>query len=81
MTMWWQQNTCFGVFNPQSLSWEGNKQLYQHVFHSANFFSLYTSCLEERKNPKAVKQFISWGVTWACGGQTFSATEDGILHN
>lgn len=23
MTMWWQQNTYFDAFNPQSLSWEG----------------------------------------------------------
>lgn len=41
MTMWWQQNTCFGVFND---SWEGNKQLHQCMFHSADFFSIYTSC-------------------------------------
>lgn len=79
MAMWWQQNTCFGAFNPQSLSWEGNKQPYQCMFRAANFFSVYTSCLEKHKNPKAAKQFISWGVIGRCGGQT--ATADGILHN
>lgn len=67
MTMWWQQNTCIGFF--QSLShafcWEGNEQLYLCTFHSANYLSFVgcfffdKSCLEEQKNPKAVKHFIS----------------------
>lgn len=81
MTTWWQQNTCFGAFNPQSFSWERNKDPYQCMFHAANFFSIYTPYLEEHKNPKAVNQFISWGVIRGCGEQTFSATEGGILHN
>lgn len=78
MTMWWQQNTCFGVFNDSA-----GRAINSYI--SACFILLisflFTHPVGRAQGQKAVEHFISWGVMRANREHTFSATADGILHN